>query len=225
MQKIASSNGWVPRFNEITKKVDMFVGTIRSAQKASGQIFDDTHDGKYTDKNTYASCPVRLNISKEKWNDIAKFYNLGFFKRIKLNSQRGRVQEYVRFGDTQPAMVISESPLIIAAFSDEMDAVAMLKFPNDYVNKYNLKKYSRLITVNTYSYRNIYNDIFAGKNYLKRYCDFNPNIGEFLSSETEKIERHKQNIPESIWRYVQGLGEAYIIKHNNKCRNGFWFVK
>lgn len=225
MQKIALNNGWIPQFNEISKKVDIFVGMVRGMQKNDAQIFDNMHDGKYTDSNTYASCPGRLNLAKEKWNDIEKIYNLGFIKRIKLNSQRGRIQEYIRFGDTQPAIVISIRPLLITAFSDEMDAVVMLKFPDEYANKYRLKKYDRLITVNTYSYNKIYHDIFIGKNYLNRYGDFNPNIGEFLSSENEKIEQHKKNIPESIWRYVQCLGDDYIIKHKNKYRNGFWFVK
>ena len=106
-----------------------------------------------------------------------------------------------------------------------MDAVAILKFPQEYAQEYHLKKNDRLITVNTYCYKKIYFDVFYGPKYLKRYMDFQPNIGDFLSSEYDKIKNHKENIPEIIWQRCKKFGETYYDQHKGMSREGFWFIE
>lgn len=225
IQDISIDSGWSDEYMKISTNVDVLIGKLRQMQKKDASLFANEHDGKYTNSNSYASCPGRLAISNEKWKKIQELFPSGFFQKLSLGFKRARVQEYIRFGDTQPAVVVSENPLLVAAYSDEMDAVVLLRFPQDYLSTYNLKKNDRLITVNVYSFQKKHYDINIGPKYLKRYSDFTPHIGDFLSSESEKIKKHKDNIPEKIWLYVTKLGEEYLIKCRGQYRQGFWFIK
>ncbi len=140
--------------------------------------------------------------------------------------RKKRVREYICYGDTQPAVVISVKPLLIAPYSDEMDAVVLLHFPQAYAEKYGLQKFDRLISVNTYAGPDLHiaKDIFVGPNYLNRWVDFFPLIADFLSDDTEKLQKHKESIPDSVWDYTATLGEEYLLKHKGLMRNGFWFL-
>ena len=138
-----------------------------------------------------------------------------------MNFQKAKLEEYIKFGDTQPAIVVSISPLIVAAYSDEMDAVVALKFPKQFVREYNLELFSKLISVNVYSYGfTISEDIEIGPGYYRRYVNFTPTIVDFLS-EIQKIDCHKINIPEKTWDYVKYLALKYPL---NKFRKGYWFI-
>lgn len=231
-QKIAAECDRMDEYLKIAQRTDELVGKLRCLKKSDKSFFENVTDGKYTDSSTYASCPGRLKLSESKWKDIKKFYKLGLLGRLKLDRKKAMVREYISYGDTQPAIVMSVNPLLIAAYSDEMDAVILLKFPCGFAEKNNLKLHDRLITVNTYvrmpsgvGYDRLKSDdIFFGKNYLGRWKDVNPIVGDFISLETVKIEKHKQAIPESLWRYVKALGEDYLNNHKELARKGFWFL-
>lgn len=231
-QKIAAEIGREDEYLKIARRTDELVGKLRCMKKNDPAFFGNVKDGKYTDSSTYASCPGRLKLSANKWKDIKRFYKLGPLKSLKLDRKKTMVRECISHGDTQPAMVMSVNPLLIASYSDEMDAVVLLGFPCGFAEKNNLKQYDRLITVNTYVrmspafgyVRLKSDDVFYGKNYLGRWQNVNPIVGEFVSSETDKIEKHKKAIPESLWRYVKALGEEYLNEHKELARKGFWFL-
>jgi hypothetical protein len=61
------------------------------------------------------------------------------------------IKEQLIAGDSNPAVVVSVDPLRVAAYSPDLDSVAMLAFPNNFVDIYNLEIGTKLITVNTYS--------------------------------------------------------------------------
>lgn len=67
--------------------------------------------------------------------------------------ERDRIERNLRCGDSQSAVVISTSPLLIAAYTDELDCVAMLRFQDslNLVDHFGLRKGSQLLTVNYYS--------------------------------------------------------------------------
>ena len=225
INKIAKAGGWTDEFLGIKNEVDNRIGIIRMEQKADSRDFNGVEEGKYTDETTYASSPGMLMISSLKWKDIAQAYKLNFFQKLAMKSRRAMVQERLSYGDTQPAMVLSVSPFIVAAYSDEMDAVILLEFPVELAQKNNLKQYDRLVAVNSYWSGNAVNyDIFVGKNYLKRWVNFDPLIGDLLSTDNERIQQHKKNIPEWLWNYVRELGEQYLLQHGRLARKGFWFV-
>lgn len=47
-------------------------------------------------------------------------------------------------------MVISKKSLIIAAYSEDIDCIILLKFPDRYAELYDLDERARLISINTY---------------------------------------------------------------------------
>lgn len=225
--KIALNNGWGEQLVEIDKKVSNEICKIRVREKNEVSNFHGIKEGVYTDASTFAGDPGNLTISKKKWKDISKFFKLNLFQRIELHGRKKIVRERICYGDSQPAMVMRTDPLLIAAYADEMDAVVILKFPTEYALKYNLKQYDRIIAVNTYAPRTyvIPHDIYVGKHYLHRWSNFESSIAEFLSDDIDIINRHKATMPESLWLYVKSLGEDYLLKHPNKTRKGFWFLK
>lgn len=219
---IAEANGWTDELKRMESVVSSHVGEIRSAQKNDPAYFGDV---KASSADSYASAPGRLTISPQKWNDIKKAYQLGFFEKIALHKMHKRVQERLSYGDTQPAVVVSEVPFIVAAYSDEMDAVVLLSFPNILAQINNIKLHDKLVTVNSYgNYNNVASDIFVGKNYLGNWTDFWPLIGDLLSDDIERINQHKNNVPDFVWQYVRKLGEEYLREHRELARQGFWFV-
>jgi len=88
VQEIAKRNGWADEFMSISRQVDLFINITRHMQKTNTALFPKS-DGQYTDNNTYASCPGRLEISNEKWKAIKKIYKLNLSQRMKLILARG----------------------------------------------------------------------------------------------------------------------------------------
>lgn len=188
----------------------------------------------HLDPNTYASEPGNIHISDEKWNDVAQLLGLSFFEKLKLSKARKFIDSYIFFGDTQPAVVMSTSPLTISAYSDEMDAVMLLRFPDILAEKYGLEVGTRLTTSNTYSMfagyarvsrADVANDIIPGKNFSGQYFDFRPIVTLFLSDDTDKISWHTERVPEPLWEYVEKLSREYVKKFLGRCRDGFFYLK
>ena len=219
---IAAANGWACELKEIEKVVTACTGYIRTSQQNTDS---SSCKIKTLSTDTYAGAPGHLIISKQKWKDMNKAYKLGLLDRWTVNKAKKNIQQRIYYGDTQPAVVISENPFIVAAYSDEMDAVVLLRFPVILAQKNNIKLYDKLVSVNCYGKENrIAKDIFVGKNYLGNWTDFRPLIGDLLSDNNERINLHKHNIPDFIWEYVRKLGENYWREHKNLVRQGFWFI-
>ena len=222
-EEIASNGGWALEYKEINKDFDKIICSIRKSQKGDYALFGDVRDGIHTDGNSYATSPGRMRISDEKWKYIAEVYRFGFLKKLRVNRQRAAVQEFISYGDTNPAIVVSTAPLLVAAYAYDLDAVVMLSFPQAFVQKYNLKHYDKLISVNTYLSEKQHYDVFYWNN-QSAWADFCPNIVDFLSDETTKLATHKNNIPDNTWDHVKTLSAEYLKNHAYLQREGFWFI-
>lgn len=226
------------------KQAKLLVDAIKEwkEQNKSYEINKDTEDFKndeyyddvdFEDGESGASTPGRVTISNNKWKKISKDFNLSFSEKLKLNLSKKDVADYICNGDSQPAMVVSLEPLLIAAFSEDFDAVVILKFPNEYVLEYNLELYSRLIIINTYNefdINGLAKDIYVGDKYKDSHeelywADVNPIIACFITDDQDILDNHSQQIPEETWGYVKQLGCEYLDKHPNQYRDGHWFVK
>lgn len=223
LKEIAINGKWEREYEEINNKFNEIIIDIRQSQKNDASLFNNVKDGIYTAKNTFATSPGRINISDKKWEYLISYYKMKFIKRLLFKRKRRKIQECISFGDTNPALVVSLEPLIISAYAYDLDAVVMLRFPQEFVEKYNLNLYDRLISVNTYYRARMHYDIFYGKNY-SGWADVAPIIVNFLSDEIDKIEIHKNNIPNATWEYIKKLSNDYIINHKELYRNGFWFI-
>ncbi|HEU5117799.1 MAG TPA: hypothetical protein VFT74_14325, partial [Isosphaeraceae bacterium] len=101
-----------------------------------------------------ASDPGGLTISDEKLR-VLKPELYGFFRNLSIRfgldwDQLGYLREHLQNGDARAAVVVSVDPLRVAAYTDELDAVALLEFPPEFVEDYGLRVGSRLLTVNGY---------------------------------------------------------------------------
>src|SRR5688500_1910536 len=117
---------------------------------------------KTLDDDTVASHPGGFELSQEKLRILQSdlygpFAWIGWYRYDgKLLSRRSfwltRIEEQLLFGDSRAAVVITTSPLLIAAYTDEIDCVVLLRFSDRFVSEYDLKPGSRLLTVNSYAY-------------------------------------------------------------------------
>src|SRR5262249_51250149 len=83
--------------------------------------------------------------------------------------ERIYIEEQLQHGDSRAAIVVCTAPLLVAAYSDELDCIAMLRFPNTFAEEYKLWVGSRLLTVNTYGRGQKYDeDLILGPNLIER---------------------------------------------------------
>lgn len=180
--------------------------------------------GKYVDPNTFAENAGGVNLSEEKFRQVRdEILELSFVRKMQYNRSFQRINDYMMNGDTQPAIVYSLNPLIISAYSDEMDGVVFLEFPDRLAEIYNLHVGMRLVTSNVYAYGfSIAKDITVGNGYLKRYTDFTPIVQLFLAKDEDYVMRRTELFNDKIWERVKYLTENYSDS-GYKARKGFYY--
>ncbi len=175
-----------------------------------------------------ASDPGQLELSHEKLQLLRPdLYGLaGMWHSIKVKlgqawDQKKQVARQLLTGDSRAAVVISVAPLLVAAYTDELDCIAMLQFPNQLVGQGGLKIGSRLLTVNFYDDDcALARDLFPGPKNTKRWTNFEPLIADFLTSDQQRLQHRKQQISESEWQRTVAMGQEYLKRHPNKSRDG-----
>jgi Fe-S cluster assembly iron-binding protein IscA len=131
------------------------------------------------------------------------------------------LDEHLQLGDSRAACVILTDPLLVAAYTDELDCVALLKFSAGLVAEHNLKSGDRLLTVNTYSRdQQIAPDLQAGPLQSGRYSNFYPVIAEFVSDDVMRITERKAEIGEDEWARCETMGRESLRKGPDGWRNG-----
>jgi hypothetical protein len=131
------------------------------------------------------------------------------------------LDEHLRLGDSRAACVLSLDPLLVAAYTDELDCVAMLCFPLLLVEEEELKLGSRLLTINTYQTgKKAVPDLVPGPQSLNRYANFFPVIAEFVSDDHSRIAMRKAEISEEEWLRCQRMGSEYRRRFPKRWRNG-----
>lgn len=107
--------------------------------------------------------------------DLFKFSSFMFGNSM---DAKPHTLKFMREGDVQPAVVISLEPLLVACYSDELDAVTIQYLPSELISKLGLKMYSRLLTVNGYGKRPN-KDVTLGPNALGNYAGVSSIITDF----------------------------------------------
>jgi hypothetical protein len=171
---------------------------------------------------TCAGEPGQVSLSKER----LKALQPELFRRGGLDKLLGPVedskrrwwkthcQEHLQHGDSRAAVVISVKPtLLVAAFTDELDCVALMRFPRRLVAEEELEVGSRLLTVNTYSsfkdQPEPAEDLILGPGAGDRWANVSPLIADFLTEDRARVAARKAEIPESEWARCQELGEEW----------------
>jgi len=133
---------------------------------------------------------------------------------------RRYIIEHMMHGDSRAAIVVSVDPLLVAAYTDELDCVALLHFASDSVTQ-RLEIGSRLLTVNTYATGEHFSpDLVVGPRQLGRWARFHPIIADFICADREQVERRKQEIDEQEWERTIRLGKQYLTDHPGRSRDG-----
>jgi hypothetical protein len=178
----------------------------------------------YIDEKSMASNPGAVCLSREKFKELRDtILRVNPLKKIYFNKQFRRIDQYLRNGDTQPAVVVSISPLIISVYSEDMDAVLFLKFPEELASKYGLIAGSRLVSSNVYfEGTKLAKDIQTGSGYTHSFVNFTPVIPLFLSSDEEFIRSRINLFEEDVWNRLKILTEEKASK-NIAPRDGFYY--
>jgi hypothetical protein len=131
------------------------------------------------------------------------------------------VADQLVHGDSRAAVVMSVSPLLVAAYTQELDCIAMLSFPDEFVQEFGLHARSRLLTVNRYTFGGrLASDLEEGRLSYHRYSNFRPLIADFLSDDTERIRARKATIIEDEWARAWVMGERYLARFGRVARDG-----
>ena len=135
------------------------------------------------------------------------------------------LKDSMKKGDTQPAVVVSVDPLLVACFAADMDAVALLCLPTEYGMLRNYQVGTKLLTVNSYDLDKMNKkrrseDIFEGEHTSGRFRMYGPLIADLYTKNTKRLEEIKAQIPEEVWNYVAELGEEYMTRNPGMARNG-----
>lgn len=168
----------------------------------------------YVDPNSMASDPVGVSLNPEK----LKYFRVRcwpwlFRWLIRMRMPDAAFRAYLKSGDSRAAIIMQAEPkLIVAAYTDELDAVALLEFPQELVKQYDLVKGQRLLTVNVYEYgEGQESDLILGPDHTGQYGNFIPLIAEFLSDDMDQIEYRKSNISQREWQKAWRMGEEALF--------------
>jgi hypothetical protein len=180
------------------------------------------------DDATFASDPGRIVLSHAKLRllrpDLYGFQGFCRWLREKFQAafpEKVYIEEQLQNGDSRAAVVVSTAPLLIAAYTDELDCIALLRFPYEFVVQYDLREGKRLLTVNTYRQGGqVSADLIPGPNQLHRWTGFHPIIAEFVSDSQQRIEVRKKHILEAEWQRTFSLGKEYVARRPGVARDG-----
>jgi hypothetical protein len=180
---------------------------------------------KYHNDATRASNPGSVSLSMEKLAALEpellteRTFKCGPLCDVDHPSKEmiERAEEHLKLGDSRAALVVSVNPLLVAAYSDDLDATAILAFPAKFVEAYHLQPGTRLLTVNTYQELRdrrtkamLYAvDLIPGPD-RRRWSNFSPFIADFVSDDSEQIEARKRAIPEGEWNKARALAQVRL---------------
>ncbi len=215
-------------FDLLLDNSNEFVEKIFKYKTASKLYTALRKDMKYSDKNSWAGDPGKLILSEVKYQEIADLLKLNEAQLKIFKKKKKAIAEHIKYGDTQPANVVSIEPLIISSYSDEIDGVVMLKFPDELARRYNLKIGDKLVTINLYWPKLMFDyapDLIPGENCSQSFRDVIPVVGLFVA-ENEGVCRRKVDLIEpEYWNRLQELTLQYLKDKPDTYRDGFRYFK
>jgi hypothetical protein len=187
---------------------------------------------KYHDDSTTASDPgnVSLSITKLKrfYPDLFSLFGrlAMLFSRRSLEHRRRAVEileEHLMLGDSRAAIVAQLNPLLVAAYSDDLDCVVMLKFDDCWANELGLHRGTHLLTVNTYASPEDQpraHDLIFGPNHADMWTNVHPLIADFLTDDVSGLTRRKSLISAIEWTRAVDLANEWLRNSERVPRDG-----
>ena len=178
---------------------------------------------EYHDDRALASDPIPVVLSPALFS---RFYeDLGLLTRLRFVAQISQevLAEHVQRGDSRAAMVVRVEPeVVVAAYTDELDCVVMLRFPDWVREVYPLRVGAKLLTINTYMWisEGMARDLTPGPRFTNQYGDFYPVIAEFVGQNLDVIEARKSQIADDEWLRTIKLAKNVLEKNDCLTRDG-----
>jgi hypothetical protein len=169
-------------------------------------------------------CPAkfrRLHPELFGWRGLAARL-LGGLSADDRDQVLARTSAFLRWGDGRAAVVLGTSPLVVAAYDDEMDAAFLLRFPRSLVREYVLEEGMRLVTANLHyraDHGRIAPDITPGPNFRRRYTNVRPLVADFLAAEGDRLGARRRAIAEREYRRCEELGRR-ALRRGQPTRSG-----
>jgi hypothetical protein len=136
-----------------------------------------------------------------------------------------QMNDHLQNGDSRAAIVLSSAPLLVAAYTDELDCIALLRFPDELAQEYGLQPRARLLTVNRYALgESLAPDLENGPLSFKRFVNYHPIVADFVSDDIDGLRERKRAIREDEWTRTWILGQRYLEKHGPAARDGRPFM-
>ncbi len=175
------------------------------------------------------SSPARIRLSAERLNrlcpDVAS-RGIGFREWLVDRcggkaALRYLIADQLWNGDSRAAVVVSLAPLRVAAYSDKLDAIALLKFPDAFVAERGLRMFGRLVSVNRYFQDvAVAADLDPGPLGTTEWSNFRPFVADFLCDDEEAIRTLRAAIREDEWKRATFLGRQYLERFGDRPRDG-----
>lgn len=183
---------------------------------------------------TFAGNPGRIQIDQKKLARYERNFQgcFGVIAKIlyalfRVPGEVAALEEHAQKGDCNAATVVNLVPLIVAAYSDELDAVALLQFTNREREEYELEVGTMLVSANKYFLevaRTEADDITMGPANHNRWKNFQPVILNFIVSDPQRLEEICAGIPQYQWQRCLELGTEKFQQFPHQIRNGSPFL-
>jgi hypothetical protein len=177
---------------------------------------------KHHDDTTAASDPGGVTLSDQKLRLLhPELFGLRSIFHKNARHYREVIAEHMLLGDSRAAVVMSAYPLLVAAYSDDLDCAAVLLFHSRLTDLYRLDVGARLLTVNTYERGDaVAPDLWRGPAAASPWTNFMPVIADFVSDDSGRIEYRKRQISAREWRRAWECGEEYRRRNPLSARDG-----
>ena len=146
----------------------------------------------------------------------------GFVGRQQISTSEQWFTEHLHVGQVNPAMVMETDPLLVAAYTHDIDAVVMFMFPQEYVTTFGLRRNSMLLSSTCYGrgQNRVAADITPGEGNTGVWRNIWPVIVDFFALGREVISKRRKEVTREEWQRVHDMGRAWIARHGHHGRSG-----
>jgi hypothetical protein len=201
---------------------------------------------------SFATRPGRIPLSQDRLRRMhpeiyqVKPWMSGREERFQRDEEfKIHVAEHLRYGLAEAAIVMLTDPLLIACYTEEIDAMAVLFFVDgtephpiygkyypdglatELIQRHGLQKGSHLLSVNTFASLQENGgyepDLRPGPKARGVWGNFAPYIADFLTSDLRTVEERKGEVEAWEWSRCQELAQEYwshVVGEQIRPRDG-----
>lgn len=176
-----------------------------------------------------AKHPARIPISAAKYKELRSLIAHSTLEKGRLDAYRFFFADQLMNGDLQPAVAVSEKPLIVAVYSDEFDGALLLSFPDRLGEACQLREGERTVAAVSYfekafAHQGLEKDIFPGPNQTGKWMDLLPVLPVFLTEHKSTVQEKVDELDPALWERAEKTIERHWADYPDFTRDGFWFT-